>query len=824
MAEDPFAAYQPVREDPFAAYKPAAAKPPAEPAVGSREKPFDDTEHAAGFGTIARASLPPDEKVQIQRYAEAFKQPVTDFETTKDGHVIRKIPGTDTYARVQASVRGGKGPLDMAERAMDWVAGGAGQAIPAIASIPGAVIGAAVGNLPGAVIGGAAAASAGEVARQKLDAWLDGEDAPMDYGNVAWQGVAGAGGPLVERVIGSAVKAAAPAVVKGLAKIGADEGAQAVGTAEGAAVAREVAGGAVPAGVGAASTFGLSPRIVAALREHLTGKQDDVAQLIKEMESFGVQGSLGQVTGSDAVQIGERQLLRQPETVQAVNDLRRSQNSEQLPAAVRQVMDDIAPDEAASTQIANFREAGNSILKKALKERSTAAESAYGEANKGGSVAALEDQFRDAVVQITSQKGQIARQIADIEKNQSGALAARGAAGKDVRDTYMALREELEAIEKNRVAAMERLTQAKADKSANAPGAVWSPRLQEFLDDPAIKPGIAKGLEIQRLEALARGEKFNPVEYGVIGKAEDGSPIIGAVPNSRLLHAVKKGIDGIIEENTDPTGQVNALGRAARMVKDSYLDEFDKLNPAYAAARKQFSEDSHMVDMIKEGGVGLLNRMTGLDRQAVVNGVLNGKNMLDADVAEMRRLYIYAGKEKEWRGAVRSFIADKLADALVPLKKGAEPSNVGGALYGSLFEGRRAQILQAALGPNENPALISRLNSLGRVLKALSRQLPEGSPTPTDIGTPGIVDRAGLAVRFVMNPQSIGPDLIEGLGRINDVKEARKLADTLLTPKGQELLKALSPTTPGTPKSNEILTKLLVQAGVMGAVQDDPKD
>lgn len=62
----------------------------------------------------------------------------------------------------------------------------------------------------------------------------------------------------------------------------------------------------------------------------------------------------------------------------------------------------------------------------------------------------LQDELRAGLMSATSTKGQIGKQIKAIEQNKPGALAARGAAGKQTRDEYMALRDQLPAAEQAR--------------------------------------------------------------------------------------------------------------------------------------------------------------------------------------------------------------------------------------------------------------------------------------------------------------------------------------------------------------------------------------
>ncbi|MDX6807154.1 hypothetical protein [Terrihabitans rhizophilus] len=60
-------------------------------------------------------------------------------------------------------------------------------------------------------------------------------------------------------------------------------------------------------------------------------------------------------------------------------------------------------------------------------------------------------------------------------------------------------------------------------EKALAQPAVQDERLGQFFADPIMKRGLREGLEVQRLESLARGEKFDPFDY-VDGFDEAGDP------------------------------------------------------------------------------------------------------------------------------------------------------------------------------------------------------------------------------------------------------------------------------------------------------------
>ena len=150
--------------------------------------------------------------------------------------------------------------------------------------------------------------------------------------------------------------------------------------------------------------------------------------------------------------------------------------------------------------------------------------------------------------------------------------------------------------------ALQRLNDAQQMAASGVKGTVWSPRLQQFLNDPIIQQGIGRGFQLERLDALAQGRPFNPTEYAITGTAEDGSPVLSSVPNMRSLDVAKQGLDDIVGNSRDQlTGRLSAFGRAVDGVRRSFLNELDKLNPDYAAARQAYSTPSVGLEALREG-------------------------------------------------------------------------------------------------------------------------------------------------------------------------------------------------------------------------------
>lgn len=145
---------------------------------------------------------------------------------------------------------------------------------------------------------------------------------------------------------------------------------------------------------------------------------------------------------------------------------------------------------------------------------------------------------------------------------------------------------------------------APAYQQALSKQGVWNDRIQQFLDDPIVKKGLSQGIKIQRLEALANGQKFNPSDYAITSFNDAGDPVLGKVPNMRTLDAIKSGLDDIVEKYRDPvTGKLalDRYGKAVNSVLRSFIKELDSVNPAYAQARAAYSGPSQSMDALYKG-------------------------------------------------------------------------------------------------------------------------------------------------------------------------------------------------------------------------------
>lgn len=262
-------------------------------------------------------------------------------------------------------------------------------------------------------------------------------------------------------------------------------------------------------------------------------------------------------------------------------------------------------------------EGGQDAFQALIKSRSGAAKPLFEKAYDGGSVAPLERQFEGAFDAASVSEKQASQEVADTLSQLTAAQSRKPTTGGNVysessandgvraaQSAVDAARSRLAAAQTEKGQVLDMLRTAQDDISTGKPGAVWNPRVQEFLGNPRIKQGISRGLRIERDNALAEGRSMNPTDYAIIGQDADGEPIVGKVPTMRLLAVAKEGLDRMLQSDefrNSLTGELNKEGVAIDKMRAAFLGELDKLNPTYKAARAQWGGDSQSLQSFKLG-------------------------------------------------------------------------------------------------------------------------------------------------------------------------------------------------------------------------------
>jgi hypothetical protein len=163
---------------------------------------------------------------------------------------------------------------------------------------------------------------------------------------------------------------------------------------------------------------------------------------------------------------------------------------------------------------------------------------------------------------------------------------------------------------------------------------VWSPRMQQFFNDPITQQGLREGVGVQRLESLANGQHFDPNDYAITHFNAAGDPVISGVPNMRTIDLIKKGWDNMLENYRDPTTgrlALDARGRALDQVRRAFLNEVDSINPAYAQARAAYAGPAQVRSAVPMGqkaatrgraadNLDIFNRMNPQEQQGFRQG------------------------------------------------------------------------------------------------------------------------------------------------------------------------------------------------------------
>lgn len=267
--------------------------------------------------------------------------------------------------------------------------------------------------------------------------------------------------------------------------------------------------------------------------------------------------------------------------------------------------------------------------------------------------------------------------------------------------------------EANKTKVLDGLRQAQGDNARGAPGAMWSPRIQQFLDEPVLKAGLARGLKIQRLNALEKGEEFRPSDYGVVetGKGPDGEPTYSIVtseegrpiPTLRTLDAGKRGLDAILEDHRNPTTRIlnlrDPMVKAINGVRMSYISAIDQVAPPEYQAARAIAGDYLSAESAFQSG-----------QKAILN-----KNLTETDFNKM-----VARMTPQEVESLKGGIANKLFDM-----------SQNGTLRPKQFLTPRVRAkLSIALGPNQAESFIKNLEREAEMRAFETRAVPSaGSQT-----------------------------------------------------------------------------------------------
>jgi hypothetical protein len=140
-------------------------------------------------------------------------------------------------------------------------------------------------------------------------------------------------------------------------------------------------------------------------------------------------------------------------------------------------------------------------------------------------------------------------------------------------------------------------------------GEVTDPTVLSYLKLPQFKQGI------KRAEKLLKAEGREIDLYKEVMDPTTGAKQKVFNPTVESLDQVKRGMDALIEKETDATtGKMSELGRVYVKKKNEFLDALDSAVPEYAQARAVYRGDAELMDAMRTG----YNDFGKLDHEQVV--------------------------------------------------------------------------------------------------------------------------------------------------------------------------------------------------------------
>lgn len=110
--------------------------------------------------------------------------------------------------------------------------------------------------------------------------------------------------------------------------------------------------------------------------------------------------------------------------------------------------------------------------------------------------------------------------------------------------------------------------------------------------------------DLAREQMLAARERLRQAERGLAAAPDPSMPASVPAYTTQTLDYVKRGMDDVLEEQRNPiTGRLvlDEAGRAQNQVRGQLLDEVDRLNPDFAAARSAYAGPMESRDALSRG-------------------------------------------------------------------------------------------------------------------------------------------------------------------------------------------------------------------------------
>jgi hypothetical protein len=289
--------------------------------------------------------------------------------------------------------------------------------------------------------------------------------------------------------------------------------------------------------------------------------------------------------------------------------------------------------------------------------------------------------------------------------------------------------------------------------------------------------------------------------------------------NIKQLDETKIEIDGIISSELSSKKPNNRLVANLMEVKDKLLQEVDKLNPDYKAAREIYSKKSPGIQELQESTIGTIAKKKDEQIKTVARALFEpDKELFDPAAVRKARSLIEKQDPEAWNGIVRAEWQRRLGKAKVDPGDLTAAENVPAKLRSKIFgSGKEREVLYSAMSQEQK----KNARYLEEALKRAEKGRPGGSPTAVNQVFERELRGVGGTLRGLFSDTR---KTIAELGA--DAKydmRVKALADVMFDPKWQAKLKDLRRLSPDSRKSERAFVRILKQAIKSAAVAESPE-
>lgn len=286
------------------------------------------------------------------------------------------------------------------------------------------------------------------------------------------------------------------------------------------------------------------------------------------------------------------------------------------------------------------------------------------------------------------------------------------------------------------------------------------------------------------------------------------------------LHETKMMIDRLIEGADTGKPLDNATKRTLTELKHNLIEDgagnpgwLAKASPEYDHARVVYRNKSPDVSELTEGIVGKVAGREGSPTANTLADMFDFRRATPTSVLRARAAYEASGSEDKWNAALATYLRDRFGEAQ------GSPGAFLARVYGNDANKREREVLQAAMTNSQ----FAGFQRLMQTLQFVSRTLPEGSQTATDLaGGQRLREQFGRSASGLANLFS-PVRAVDIAGRLGDTMQRRlsddgmrKLADAVTSPDSLKMLEELRMLPPWSEKAASITSQLL-GVGIVGS-------